>query len=125
MDKENHLKVLIIAAHGSRKAASNAEVEKLALRLKEKLTGQFDDVTHAFLQFAEPMLEPTLEKLAGRNISQITVFPFFIGAGSHITEDIPQLIDKIKDQNPDIQISLTRHLGAINSIDDVIIQEVS
>ena len=118
------MNVLIIAAHGSRKAASNAEVEKLALRLKGKLEGRFDDVIHAFLQFAEPVLESTLESVAQKGASQIVIFPFFIGAGAHIQEDIPELINKIQGQYPDVKLTLTRHLGAIEKIDDVIMGEV-
>lgn len=118
------MKILIIAAHGSRKASSNKEVEALAKRLKNKLTGRFDTVVHAFLQFADPLLAPTLERLAKQKPSQMVVFPFFIGAGSHITEDIPELVEKIKTNFPDIDLKLTRHLGAIGSIEDVIINEV-
>lgn len=119
------MKVLVIAAHGSRKQASNIEVEQLAQRLAAKLEGRFDQVVHAFLQIADPLLKSTLDHLAQTGASQIVVFPFFIGAGSHIAEDIPDLVKTAGQTYPDVQFSLTRHLGAIESIETIIIDEVS
>lgn len=119
------MKALIIAAHGSRKPSSNRELERLTAKLEGKLKGIFDRVTHAFLQFAKPVLEETLNEIAESGVSQIIVFPFFIGAGSHILEDIPDLIEKTKQAHPEVEIILARHLGAIESILEVIIGEVT
>ena len=118
------MNVLIIAAHGSRKAASNREVEKLAMRLSNKTHGLFDQVVYSFLQFAQPLLEEKISHLVENGARNLVVFPFFIGAGSHITEDIPALVQHAKKVYPHVSISLTRHLGAIESIEDVILAEV-
>ena len=77
------MKVLVIAAHGSRKASSNLEVEKLAERLAGKLKNSFEKVTHAFLQFADPLLETVLDDLAKEGAVKIVVFPFFIGCNMY------------------------------------------
>ena len=114
------MNVLMIAAHGSRKKTSNAEVADLARRLGDSLASRFDRVEHAFLQFAEPLLEDRLDALARDGAGRIVLFPFFIAAGSHITEDIPALVEKIKGRFPDVQIVVTRHLGALDAIDSVI-----
>ncbi len=118
------MKILVIAAHGSRKQASNIEVERLTQRLAKKMEKQFDQVKHAFLQLADPLLETTLNDLAQSGTSQIVVFPFFIGSGSHILEDIPNLVKKVGQTYPDITFTLIRHLGAIEAIETVIVDEV-
>lgn len=119
------MNILIIAAHGSRKERSNREVITLAKKLSQKLGSRFDRVEPAFLQFAQPRLANTLESMALMNPSKIVVFPFFIGSGSHITADIPELIDKVQTTFPDIAFRLTRHLGKLESVEDVIVTEVS
>lgn len=119
------MNVLVIAAHGSRKAASNIEVEKLAARLALKHEGGFERVVHAFLQIAEPLLETTLADLAGTGAARIVVFPFFIGSGSHILEDIPNLVERARKKYPDVEFILTRHLGKIPAVEQVIIDEVT
>ncbi len=121
---ENKLKILVIAAHGSRKQTSNIEVERLTQRLAKKMENQFDQVKYAFLQIAEPLLETILNDLAQSGASQVVVFPFFIGSGSHILEDIPNLVKKVGQTYPDITFTLTRHLGAIEAIETVIVDEV-
>jgi sirohydrochlorin ferrochelatase len=118
------LKILVIAAHGSRKTTSNLEVEELTKRLASQLSDHFDRVVHAFLQMADPLLETTLDHLAQNGASHIVVFPFFIGSGSHIIEDIPQLIEKARQAYPAIDFTLTRHLGGIQAIETIIVDEV-
>lgn len=122
--KEKRLKALIIAAHGSRKKESNFEVASLTERLSQKATGSFDIVDHAFLQFAEPLLEHKIEELVQKGAKKIVVFPFFIASGSHILVDIPELIKKIKKTNPNVDFKVTRHLGKIDAIEDIILREV-
>ncbi len=119
------MKALIIAAHGSRKKESNMEVAALALRVSKKIKNEFDKVEHAFLQFAEPLLETTVDELARKGADEIVIFPFFIGSGSHILVDIPELVEKAGRRYPGTKISITRHLGKIETIDDIIIQEVN
>ena len=117
------MNILIIAAHGSRKKASNDELAILAGRLKTRLSDRFDRVAHAFLQLAEPLLEDTLNEMAAKGDVRVVVFPFFIGAGSHIKEDIPRLVEDARQRYPDADIVLTRHLGALETIDGLIAGE--
>ncbi|MFH2091685.1 MAG: CbiX/SirB N-terminal domain-containing protein [Pseudomonadota bacterium] len=119
------MKVLIIAAHGSRKKESNIEVEKLADRLARKVDGRFDKVIHAFLQMADPLLETSLTQCVKNGATHVVIFPFFIGSGSHILEDIPSLVEKAQQANPHVEFKLTRHLGSIEAIEAVIINEVT
>ena len=48
------MKNLLIVAHGSRREASNEEVRELTLRIKEKSSASFDNITCAFLELAQP-----------------------------------------------------------------------
>ncbi len=48
------MQALIIIAHGSRRAASNAEVHALVERLRPLAASPFSMVAAAFLELAEP-----------------------------------------------------------------------
>nr|NJM01796.1 cobalamin biosynthesis protein CbiX [Desulfobacula sp.] len=122
--EENKVKALIIAAHGSRKNESNAEVASLADRLSKKATGSFESVDYAFLQFAEPLLESKIEELARKGIKKIVIFPFFIAAGSHIRTDIPEIVKKSAAAHGDIEFIVTDHLGKIQAVEEIILREV-
>ena len=118
------MNVLIIAAHGSRKEPSNIEVKKLAERINQKIGDRFDKVIHAFLQIADPLLETTISTLVETGARRVVVFPFFTGSGSHILEDIPRLVETARKNHPGVEFILTRHLGRLEAIEQVIIDEV-
>jgi sirohydrochlorin ferrochelatase len=40
------------------------------------------------------------------------IVPFFLQAGAHVTRDIPQLIERVRKQHPDIEIMVTGYVGA-------------
>jgi sirohydrochlorin ferrochelatase len=118
------MKALIIVAHGSRKTESNSEVAELAIRLSPKATAWFNRVEYSFLQFAEPFLESKIQELAAEGAKQITIFPLFIAAGSHVLNDIPQIVEKVKKDYSGLDIKISTHLGKIKAIDEIILKEV-
>ncbi|MCA1793479.1 MAG: CbiX/SirB N-terminal domain-containing protein, partial [Desulfobacteraceae bacterium] len=127
--QEFDLKALIVAAHGSRQKASATEVAALAQKLdnKVKTDGSHDieQVVHAFLQFCDPSLETVIRNLVDSGVDEMVIFPFFISAGSHVQTDIPQTVEKARQQYPTVQFYVTRHLGILDSIEDLILGEVT
>lgn len=119
------MKALIIAAHGSRKKESNREIAAIVSKVAKKAAMSFDIVDHAFLQFADPLLEEKINDIAKKGARQIVVFPFFIGGGSHVLSDIPDMIQNAREAYPDVQFKVTRYLGKIEAIEDVILHEVT
>ena len=118
------MKGLIIAAHGSRKAESNDEIVQLTRNLSAISGEHFDLVECAFLQFTGPDLEETITGMVEKGIEKIVVFPYFLGSGSHVTKDIPEILSKMETKYPRIQITATRHLGAAKGVKELILEEV-
>ncbi len=118
------MKALIIAAHGSRKKESNLEIASLTQNISNKAKGDFDIIDFAFLQFAAPLLENKINEVVKKGVEEIVIFPFFIGSGNHILVDIPELVQKSKAAYGHVKFSVTRHLGKIQAIEDVIVNEV-
>ncbi len=119
------MRSLIIAAHGSRKEESNREVAGIVGRISQKSSlKSYDDVDHAFLQMAEPLLKNKILEKIESGAKEIVIFPFFIGSGSHILIDIPNLVNEFNKRFPTVEFTLTKHLGMLEAIEDVIINEV-
>jgi len=119
------LKALVIAAHGSRKKDADKQILELADRIRARLHNCFDRVDPAFLQFSQPELGQKLEELVLAGADHVVVFPFFISRGSHISSDLPELINKARQKFPAAEFTLTRHLGIIEGLDDLICREVT
>lgn len=104
-------RAMILAAHGSRLKSSNDEVAQLAKTLAGQLAGQFDLVSAAFLELAEPSIEQSLADAIAAGHQHITVVPYFLAAGRHVRDDVPAIVEQAQADNPDVSISLTKHLG--------------
>ncbi|HSL61234.1 MAG TPA: CbiX/SirB N-terminal domain-containing protein [Desulfotignum sp.] len=123
------MKALILAAHGSRQPASAREVAALAEKLDEKVRKDrakgIYTVAHAFLQFCTPSLETVIQGLAEQGVDEMIIFPFFISAGSHVQSDIPREVDKVRSRYPGVRFSITRHLGVLEPIEEIILNEAA
>jgi len=119
------LKALIIVAHGSRKQEANHDVIHLSEQILERINADYKLVAAAFLQFAEPLLGTQIDTMVGKGATHITIFPFFIGAGNHLKVDIPALVTRAREKYPQVSIEVTRHLGKIKGIKEIIINEVT
>jgi sirohydrochlorin ferrochelatase len=119
------MKHLLIVAHGSRRQASNDEVRQLADKIRLKTDNQFDDVSCAFLELAEPSIPEGIELCVENGASNVTVMPYFLSAGRHVVTDIPEEIEKANIDREKIKVSIAPYLGSIESIADLMIEKAS
>ncbi len=106
------MKALLIVAHGSRREASNEEVRALGEAVAALPDNAFDRVGCAFLELAEPSIPDGLLQFIEAGATEITVAPYFLSAGRHVSEDIPAEVDKVKSAYPHITVRIAPYLGA-------------
>lgn len=112
---------LLIIAHGSRRAASNDEVRQLAERVRSQAGAAYETVETAFLELAEPSIPDGLAALAAGGATEIVAFPYFLAAGTHVAQDIPEAIAEFTREHPSVKVRLTPHLGASATLPDAIL----
>jgi len=105
------MNALLLIAHGSRKASSNQEIADLAHKIKGQ-EHNFDLVEHAFLELTDPKVPHAIDALVEHGAKHITLMPYFLAAGMHVTEDLPELLDEAKKQYGNVEFKLLTHLGA-------------
>jgi sirohydrochlorin ferrochelatase len=103
---------LLIIAHGSRRAASNDEVRLLAEQVRAQPGQAYDHIETAFLELAEPSIPDGLAALAAQGATEIVAFPYFLAAGTHVAQDIPEAIAEFSLAHPAVKVRLAPHLGA-------------
>jgi len=69
------------------------------------------EVIGAALQFNHPTLEEAVESLAVRGVERIVIMPYFLFPGRHVTEHIPQLVEKLKRIYRERQFIMANPLG--------------
>jgi len=114
---ERMKKGIVIVDHGSRRAESNAMLERLADLFAKRFTTKYEIVEPAHMEIAEPSIDTAYEKCVKRGAELIVVCPFFLGPGKHWTEDIPRLTAEAGARFPATQFHVAPTLG----IDDLIL----
>lgn len=110
---------VLLVAHGSRVAESNAEIEAVAERLGGALA-PVRTVRHAYLELAEPSISEAIDALVGCGVEDIVVIPYFLAAGRHVREDIPDIVRAAQERHPGLCIEMTGHFGAQDQVLDVL-----
>lgn len=109
---------IILFAHGSRDpewAMPFHSIQRLIALQRPELA-----VELAFLEFAEPSLEQTIERLARAGHRVITIAPLFMAQGGHLRNDLPRIIEAIRSDHPGVEIEVLPPIGEVPAILDEI-----
>ena len=100
---------VILLGHGSIREQANAEVREMWRMLAEQLPDL--QISGSFVEVAEPTLEQEVGRLAAQGVERIVIVPMFLTRGNHLSNGIPRILEKLRQQYGQIRIELTRHLG--------------
>ena len=106
------MKSLVIVAHGSRRERSNKEVLELIDSLQHKIKDEYPIIESSFLELASPSIEEAIEKCIQQGSTDIKILPYFLSAGKHVHEDIPQEVERAAMSNKQISVEVLPHLGS-------------
>jgi sirohydrochlorin cobaltochelatase len=101
---------LLIAAHGTRDAAGQAEA--LALLRAVRSAAPEIEVECGFLELASPDIAAALDALVARGARDIVVFPSMLFSAGHTRIDIPSVIAGQRRRHPDVCLRYAGHFGA-------------
>ncbi|MCH9645042.1 MAG: CbiX/SirB N-terminal domain-containing protein [Proteobacteria bacterium] len=116
------MKAILLVAHGSRKQSSNEEVKQLSLKMNQLVSNEFDLIKHAFLELAEPLIPDGIDQCVALGATDIIIVPYFLSAGRHVTEDVPEEVQKGINNNPDVNIVISDYLGENREIANLLLQ---
>ncbi len=115
------MQAILLIAHGSRRQASNDEVRELSKHLADKSKHDYDVVECAFLELAEPSIPGGVTACVQKGASVVTVLPYFLSAGRHVTVDIPSELEKAKLLHPEVQLKVAPYIGSAEEISNILI----
>lgn len=100
---------LILFAHGARDPdwASPMRRVRAAVRQRDPALR----VELAFLEFMAPTLGDCARTLVQEGYTAIIVVPMFIAQGGHLKNDVPVLIDELRNAYPEVRFVLSLPVG--------------
>ncbi|MFA7290983.1 MAG: CbiX/SirB N-terminal domain-containing protein [Rhodocyclaceae bacterium] len=105
---------LILFAHGARDpewANPMRRVRAAVLQRDPSLR-----VELAFLEFMSPNLGDCARTLVQEGYEAISVVPMFIAQGGHLKNDVPVLMDELRNAHPDVRFILSPPVGEAEAI---------
>ena len=100
---------IVLFAHGSRDERWRAPVEAVARRVVA--LDPSARVACAYLELVAPDLRTAAEGLIAHGTGAIRMVPLFLGMGRHVREDLPRLLDELRQQHPTVAFTLAQAVG--------------
>ncbi|HEX5803980.1 MAG TPA: CbiX/SirB N-terminal domain-containing protein [Azospira sp.] len=105
---------LILFAHGARDPEWANPMRRVRALLQERSPGL--RVELAFLEFMSPNLETCAGGLAGEGYRAVIVLPMFIAQGGHLKNDVPVLIERLRQAHPQVDFRVGPPVGEAEPI---------
>ena len=114
--------ILLLVAHGSRRQESNLEIKSLSEKISKFESKEFDKVMSAFLELASPSIPEAIKKCSEIGATKVTILPYFLSAGVHITRDIPNEITEASEGSPGLEIKVANYFGSRDEIAELLLK---
>ena len=118
------MQALIVVSHGSKHLLANEQISALVKQINEHPANAYDVVAAAFLEFTQPSVDEVIDFCVQVGVKSIIVMPYFLAAGKHVKEDIPNLINASRRKYPQTSIKLVAHFGACSDMAGLIVDHV-
>jgi sirohydrochlorin cobaltochelatase len=102
-------KGLILFAHGARDARWAAPFEAVAQRIREQRPQL--QLCLAYLELMPPSLPEAGAALCAAGCTHIEVLPMFLGTGGHLRQDLPPMLERLREQHPSVRWRLHAAVG--------------
>jgi sirohydrochlorin ferrochelatase len=111
-------KAVILLGHGSRVPEAGKHMEKVAEGLKDRYG--YHTVEVCYMSRLGPHLPEIFRKCVTQGATDIMVIPYFLHDGLHLVLDIPEMMQELAAEHPDVKLVLGKNLG----FDDVLVDLV-
>jgi sirohydrochlorin cobaltochelatase len=100
---------IVLFAHGSRDPNWHRPIQAVAQAIARH--DPSIPVRCGYLELSTPSLPEAVAELLASGVSRIRVFPVFLGVGKHAREDLPELMQALRAQHPNVTFDLLPSAG--------------
>lgn len=112
----------MLLGHGSKADEANETLRRVAEAVKER--GGYGTVQPAFLQMESPDFQEAVDMMVGKGFTDITVMPYFLYMGLHVTKDLPEEIERARERHKGLEITVKDNLGFHDKLVDITIERI-
>jgi sirohydrochlorin cobaltochelatase len=108
------MRAIILFAHGARDPEWAQPFQRIRALAQQRLPEA--TIRLAFLEVMKPDLASAIEELVAAGVQHFSVVPLFMAQGGHLRQDVPHLLEQIKQRHPRISVRLTSPIGEVEPI---------
>lgn len=109
---------IILFAHGARDPQWAEPFRKMQERIGAQAPGV--QVELAFLEGMAPSLEEAAGRVAAAGATRVSLIPLFMAQGGHLKQDLPRIIERLRQRHPELQLQVSPAIGEVDAILDAI-----
>lgn len=110
---------LILFAHGARDPRWAEPFERLKRKVEAAQPAL--RVALAYLEIMTPDLPTAADTLVRAGCTSLRIVPVFLGQGGHVRDDLPILVEAVRDRHPGVKIDLRAAVGE----DDAVLERIA
>ncbi len=116
------MKGIVVLAHGSRIPQTKDTMRAVLEMVKKKLPEM--PIVIAYMEFCEENIENGVKTLVEQGVTEIKVVPYFLFAGIHIKEDIPNEFKKVLEKYEGVTVEMGSTLGVDERLADILADRI-
>ena len=100
---------VVLFAHGSRDPLWHRPIEAVAAQIRQSSPDTL--VACAYLELSTPDLATAVADLVAQGARAVRIVPMFLGVGRHAREDLPVLVQDLRNTYPGVQFHVQQAIG--------------
>ncbi|MDP2794682.1 MAG: CbiX/SirB N-terminal domain-containing protein [Sulfurisoma sp.] len=110
------MKGIILFGHGARNPDWAQPFHRIRASMERQQPGALIEL--GFLELMRPTLDEAIDSLAARGVTEISIVPIFMAAGSHVRKDLPLLVGAALDRHPNLAVDIVAPVGEADYVID-------
>lgn len=113
---------ILLMGHGSRVAEANEALYRVAEMVGQQ--GGFAIVEVAFREQHPPNIQAGIDACVARGAQRILLYPYFLYAGAHVLEDLPDELAVAARRHPGLELVLGTPLGVHPKLAEIVCERI-
>lgn len=114
---------ILLMGHGSRVSEANDALRVIAEQVRKD--GGFEIVEVSFRELHDPDIQAGIDRCVEQGAQRVLLYPYFLFAGAHVLEDLPEEMDKAVDRYPELEMVMGEPLGVHPKLGEIVCERVS
>lgn len=114
---------MLVMVHGSPRPVANNDMFAVVDAVRAR--GSYPIVEVGFMEINEPPIPAAIARCVEQGAERVIAVPYFLHTGTHVTDDLPTLLEEAQARYPEVEFLMGDYLGHDPLLADVIAERAA